>query len=209
MEKLIAGFKAFRVGELQEKAVAWEELFEKGQSPRVAVVACSDSRVDPATVLNTGPGEIFVIRNVANLVPPFDETAAHYSVSAALEYAVQHLNVEHILVLGHAYCGGIGSLFQPGEVGAEGNVFIPSWMTAAEPAHRRVVATLPDASETEQARACEMAAIQVSLENLMTFDFVRERVSRGALKLHGWHVDIRAGTLSCYKSDTNQFETVD
>lgn len=209
MEKLINGFKTFRASEFQEKAAAWEELFDKGQSPKVAVVACADSRVDPATVLSAGPGEIFVIRNVANLVPPFDETAAHYSVSAALEYAVQHLNVEHILVLGHAYCGGIGSLFQPGEAGADGNVFIPSWMAAAEPAHRRVVASMPDAGEAEQARACEMAAILVSLENLMTFDFIRDRVSEHRLALHGWHVDVRAGALSCYNAVTDQFESID
>jgi len=208
IEKLIAGFKTFQAGEFQENAALWKDLVDQGQSPRIAVVACSDSRVDPAIVLNTGPGEIFVIRNVANLVPPCDEAGAHHGVSSALEYAVDHLNVDHILILGHAYCGGIGSLFGSNEEGAEGFAFIRPWMATAEPVHRHIVDTMPDADPDDQVRACEKASILASLENLMTFDFIRERVSRNELRLHGWYVDIRAGTLSCHNADTNQFETL-
>ncbi len=209
IDKLKQGFMEFRDGEFQEKAAVWEDLVKKGQQPNIAIVACSDSRIDPAIMLGTDSGEIFVIRNVANLVPPYDDAGGYHGTSAALEYAVQHLGVEHIIVLGHAYCGGIGSLFGPNKDGEEGYNFIPPWMSIAEPAHRRVIATMPGANESEQTRACEKGAVLVSLENLMTFACIRKRVSEGKIRLHGWFVDIRAGSLNCYNAETSQFEMVE
>jgi carbonic anhydrase len=206
IENLKTGFKNFRNDAFEGKSELWENFVENGQDPKIAIVACSDSRVDPAIMMNTDAGEIFVIRNVANLVPPYDENEGYHGTSAALEYAVQHLRVEHIIVLGHAYCGGINSLFGPRKVGVEGHFFIPPWMSIAEPAYRRVRATMPDASEAEQARACEKGAVMVSLENLMTFACVRKKVYKSELRLHGWYVDIKAGTLSCYNPNSNQFE---
>ena len=207
IEKLKSGFLEFRAGEFQKKAKIWEELVEKGQHPHTAIVCCSDSRVDPAIMMNVDPGDIFVIRNVANLVPPFDESGGYHGTSAALEYAVQHLKVKNIIVLGHAFCGGIGSLFGPRKTGVGYN-FIPPWVSIAEPAHRRVTATMPDADQAQQARACERAAVLVSLENLMTFSCIRTKVYDNEVRLHGWFVDIKAGTLGCYNPETNQFDTV-
>lgn len=206
IENLKKGFKAFREGEYEPNKAAFTDLIENGQSPKIAVVACSDSRVDPAIMMNAGAGEIFVVRNVANLVPPHDETGGYHGTSAALEYAVQHLKVEHLIVLGHAHCGGIQSLFGPRKKDVEGHFFIPPWMSIAEPAHRRVTATMPDATETEQLRACEKGGVLVSLENLMTFACIRRKVQEGSLRLHGWYVDMGTGSLSCYNSKTNQFE---
>ena len=206
IKNLKTGFKDFRNNAFKEKSELWDGFIENGQDPKIAIVACSDSRVDPAIMMNAGAGEIFVIRNVANLVPPYDENEGYHGTSAALEYAVQHLKVEHIIVLGHAYCGGISSLFGPRKVGTEGHFFIPPWMSIAEPAHRRVCATMPDASEAQQARACEKGAVMVSMENLMTFSCIRKKIYESQLRLHGWFVDIKAGTLSCYNSETSQFE---
>lgn len=207
IKNLKQGFREFRNGEFLDKSAVWENLVENGQDPKIAVVACSDSRVDPGIMMNTAAGEIFVIRNVANLVPPHDEAGGYHGTSAALEFAVQHLKVEHIVVLGHAYCGGIKSLFGPRKKDVEGHFFIPPWMSIAEPAHRRVTATMPDAPEAEQVRACEKGAVLVSLENLMTFACIRRKVHERALSLHGWYVDMGVGTLSCYNPETNQFET--
>ena len=206
INNLKTGFKDFRNKAFKENSELWDGFVENGQDPKIAIVACSDSRVDPAIMMNAGAGEIFVIRNVANLVPPYDENEGYHGTSAALEYAVQHLKVEHIIVLGHAYCGGISSLFGPCQVGTEGHFFIPPWMSIAEPAHRRVRATMPDASEAQQARACDKAAVMVSMENLMTFSCIRKKVYENQLRLHGWFVDIKAGSLSCYNSETSQFE---
>lgn len=207
IDDLKTGFKEFKEGEFRDKAAKWEDLVQNGQEPKIAVVACSDSRVDPGVMMNTDAGEIFVIRNVANLVPPHDEVGGYHGTSAALEFAVQHLKVEHIVILGHAYCGGIGSLFGPRKRDVEGHFFMPPWMSIAEPAHRRVAATMPDASPDEQARACEKGAVLVSLENLMTFSCIRKKVYEGNLRLHAWYVDMGSGALSCYNPDTNQFET--
>lgn len=206
IENLKKGFLKFQTSEFQEKAAIWKDLVEKGQRPQIAVIACSDARVDPAIMMNTNPGEIFAIRNVANLVPPYDKTGGYHGTSAALEYAVQYLEVKHIIVLGHAYCGGIDSLFSKHKPDLPGDNFIPSWMSIAEPAHRRVIATMPGAKESDQIRACEKGSVLVSLENLMTFSCIREKVFNGELYLHGWFVDIHAGTLSCYNAESNQFE---
>ncbi len=206
IDNLKNGFKEFKESEFLEKSDAWNELIEKGQEPKIAIVACSDSRVDPGVMMNADAGEIFVIRNVANLVPPHDVAGGYHGTSAALEFAVQHLKVEHIVVLGHSHCGGIGSLFGPQKRDVEGHYFIPPWMSIAEPAHRRVTATMPDAPPEVQARACEKGAVLVSLENLMTFSCIRNKVQERQLRLHGWYVDMESGTLSCYNSETNQFE---
>ncbi len=206
IDGLKKGFKDFREREFQKNSAVWNGLVKNGQAPRIAIVACSDSRVDPAIMMNAEAGEIFVIRNVANLVPPHDEAGGYHGTSAALEFAVQHLKVEHIVVLGHAYCGGINSLFGPRKTGVEGHFFIPPWMSIAEPAHRRVAATMPDAPLAEQARACEKGAVLVSLENLMTFACIRKKVHERTLSLHGWYVDMGDGTLSCYNPESNQFE---
>ncbi len=206
--KLTAGFKVFRDGRFKEQRATYEELVDKGQHPQVAVIACSDSRVDPAMVLQADPGDLFIVRNVANLVPPCERGGRFHGTSTAVEFAVEHLQVGHIIVLGHAHCGGIRSLFDgPGEAG-EADSFVPTWMGLVRSAYLRVEGTLPDAPVEEKARICEQSAVLVSLENLMTFPNVRERVADGRLRLHGWHIDIRSCTLQVYDPASQHFEPV-
>ena len=207
--KLTAGYRAFRDGRFQAERGTYETLVDEGQHPAIALIACADSRVDPATVLQADPGELFIIRNVANLVPPCERGGHFHGTSAALEFAVQHLEVEHIVVLGHAHCGGIRSLFQSKTAAEEEESFIARWMSLVRSAHLRVEATLPDSSEDAKARACEQSAVLVSLENLMTFPSIRQRVGEGRLRLHGWYIDIRSCELQIYDPEHQHFETVD
>jgi carbonic anhydrase len=195
--KLLEGFQRFRERHFKSKDSLYQQLVTEGQTPRTMVVACCDSRVDPALVLDCEPGDLFVIRNVANLVPPIEGRAGHHGTTAAIEYGVRNLCVEHIIVLGHAHCGGIGSLVRSGGVSNPGS-FIDDWMCLVESARRSVMAEMPNATLKEQTRACEQRAILVSLENLMTFSWVRERVEAGKLRLHGWYFDIENGQLLRY-----------
>ena len=200
--KFIAGFERF-----QEKYFGEErELFEQlkvGQSPKTLIVACADSRVDPALLTGAEPGDVFVVRNVANLVPPYHPGGEFASVPAALEFAVLSLKVEHIIVLGHAKCGGIHALMQ----GLGGQTkFIGKWISIADRARERVLTELPAKEPALQDRACEQAGILVSLENLLTYPWIAERVQAGSVHLHGWYFDIGAGALLHYDAASNAFE---
>jgi carbonic anhydrase len=202
--RLIEGFARFRTKYFENRPELFDQLARKGQTPRVMVVACCDSRVDPAIITDADPGDLFVVRNVANLVPPCETGGGYHGTSAALEFAVQSLCVRHIIVLGHSQCGGIQSLLQ-GAKPPQGDFIIP-WMAIAEEACRKVGALHARAPAAEQQRACEQAAIQVSLRNLMSFPWIRQRVEQGALHLHGWYFDIDRGALLHYNVRMNRFE---
>ncbi|MDH3641420.1 MAG: carbonic anhydrase [Gammaproteobacteria bacterium] len=207
IDKLTAGYKEFRDGRFREQRTTYETLVDEGQKPKVALVACADSRVDPAIVLQADPGDLFVVRNVANLVPPCEREGHYHGTSAALEYAVEHLQVDHLIVLGHAHCGGIRSLFEMQAEDEDG--FVPPWMSLVRSAYLRVEGTMPDASLEVKARHCEQSAVLVSLENLMTFPFISERVGNGKLRLHGWYIDIRSCDLYVYDPIKQHFQPVE
>ena len=207
--KLTTGFKTFRSDGFKQNRATYEALVDQGQTPKVALIACSDSRVDPATVLQADPGDLFIVRNVANLVPPYEQDGQYHGTSAALEYAVEHLGVGHVIVFGHAHCGGIRSMFEELDEGSEGSQFVLPWMSLVRSAYLRIQGTMPNATDKEKARYCEQSAVLVSLENLMTFPSIRERVSRGQLRLHGWHIDIRSCILHVYDPIQQRFEPVD
>jgi len=207
IDKLTAGFKDFRDGRFQEQRTEYETLVDEGQSPKVALVACADPRVDPPIVLQADPGDLFIVRNVANLVPPFEREGHYHGTSAALEFAVEHLQVGHLIILGHAHCGGVRSLFEKQTAEDEG--FVPPWMSLVKSAYLRIEGTMPDAPQEVKAQHCEQSAVLVSLENLMTFPFIRERVGDGRLRLHGWYIDIRSCTLRVYDPIKQHFEPVD
>lgn len=194
---LVEGFQRFREQHFERNDGLFQQLVKQGQTPKILVVACCDSRVDPALVFDCDPGDLFVIRNVANLVPPIEEHSGHHGTTAAIEYGVSTLGVQHIIVLGHARCGGINALVKTGGVGTLGS-YIDDWMCLAESARAEVMAELPDAPLEQQERACEQRAILVSLGNLMTFPWIRERVESGKLTLHGWYFDIEQGQLLRY-----------
>lgn len=206
-EQLIEGFRRFREQHFTESDALYRQLVTEGQSPRIMVVACCDARVDPAIVLDCAPGDLFVIRNVANLVPPAESrNSGRHGTSAALEFGVRNLGVEHVIVLGHAQCGGIRSLF--GKNRGETGSYIESWMRMAEQVHEEVLRDLPAASDKEQMMVCEQRAILVSLDNLMTFSWVREKVESGALTLHGWYFDIEHGQMLKYNPSSRAFEAL-
>ena len=192
---LVAGFRRFQSNYYGERRELFERLARQGQSPKVMVVACCDSRVDPAIVTDCDPGDLFVVRNVANLVPPYEEGGGYHGTSAALEFAVRCLHVEHVIVMGHARCGGIRALL--GDIRFEDSAgqFIAPWMSIAEQARREVAKTHTGDDAEARAAACEQAAVRVSLANLMSFPFVRDAVAAGRLQLHGWYFDLDGGEL--------------
>jgi carbonic anhydrase len=193
VQRLIEGFRRFRETYYREHRAVFDALAAHGQWPRAMVIGCADSRVDPQLIFGAAPGDVFVVRNVANLVPPYKPNADYHGTSAALEFAVNGLQVEHIVVLGHARCGGVGALLRGPAPDAGGDDFIGAWMSIAAPARERALAAGGPAEAVQ--RACEHEAIRVSLGNLMTFPWVRGRVERGALALHGWYFDLEAGDL--------------
>ena len=204
--RLIEGFARFRQRHYAKDDALFRELVEQGQTPEILVVACCDARVDPALVLDCAPGDLFVIRNVANLVPPAENQGHYHGTSAALEFGVRKLNVGHIIVLGHAHCGGIQALLE-GNVQKE-DAFISEWMGIAAAAREQVSREFAGADSAVRQCACEQQAILVSLGNLMTFPWVRERVEQGTLTLHGWYFDIERGELLGYDAAARQFEVL-
>lgn len=206
-KRLIEGFSRFRERHFTSDDALFRGLVEQGQTPKILVVACCDARVDPALVLDCAPGDLFVIRNVANLVPPAENQGHYHGTSAALEFGVRKLNVEHIIVLGHAQCGGIHALLE-GDM-QKGDAFISEWMGIAEAARKKVNREFADAGSAARRRACEQQAILVSLSNLKTFPWIHERVEQGTLALHGWYFDIEHGELLGYNAATCQFERCD
>ena len=201
--RLMAGFRRFREKFFEGDASLFQRLAVSGQSPKTLMIACSDSRVDPAILSSALPGELFVVRNVANLVPPFESNGGFHGVSAAIEFAVVNLKVENVVVLGHRQCGGIRSLFAPEIVEQEG--FVQQWMKIAEGARARVQARHPGAGLDELCRECEQESIVTSLKNLETFPFVREAQTSRGLSLVGVYFDLEAGVLLQYEEEHGAF----
>lgn len=199
--KLIDGYRRFREADWARERARWSQLAE-GQSPRVMVIACSDSRVDPTQIFDSGPGEMFVVRNVAALVPPYETTGGHHGVSAALEFAVTQLEVEEVVVMGHGFCGGCAAAltgqFDDAAHG-EGH-FIADWIELLRDARDKV-----RAEHGEDFRAMELEGVRVSLTNLRTFPWVRERESDGRLKLHGAYFAISDGVLHLLDEASGEF----
>ena len=204
-QALIEGFLRFRENLFPSEAVEYSRLFAEGQKPKFLIVGCCDSRVDPAIIFNCAPGELFVVRNVANIVPPNEARIGHHGTTAALEYGVCNLGVEHIVILGHQHCGGIQTLLQTAE-NTDPDSFIDDWMKLVESARMSVEKDYPDASEAIRRRACEQRAILVSLENLLTFPWIAQRVAKKTLMIHGWYFDIEQAQLLGYHVKTKQFE---
>lgn len=195
IQQLIRGFEKFRNQYYEGSDRPFDRL-QIAQSPSVLVLACSDSRVDPAILLDAVPGQLFVVRNVANLVPPRSADGGTHGVSAALEFAVCVLRVRHIIILGHSQCGGIRALLDD----ASGE-FISQWMNIARP-----VKPTSSGADERVARECEQQAILLSLRNLQTFPWIVERVGGRELILHGWYFDIPRGRLEGFNHTTGRFE---
>ena len=203
IRRLISGFRRFQQNYFKSDNTLYEQL-GRGQSPKVLMIGCSDSRVDPAILTDCRLGDIFVVRNVANLVPPYEPDGRYHGVSSAVEYAVRFLKVEHVIVMGHSHCGGIDALMH--STTNPVSEFVEQWVAIACSARQAVQRELAHKSDALKCRACEQAAILISLENLLTFPWVADRVKEGSLALHGWYFDIEAGQLLGYRPDTGEFE---
>ncbi|HEV2745830.1 MAG TPA: carbonic anhydrase [Allosphingosinicella sp.] len=206
---LLDGYRRFRATGWASQRARWSRLAE-GQAPKVMIVACSDSRVEPALIFDANPGEMFVVRNVANLVPPFETGGGRHGISAALEFAVTQLAVEEVIVLGHGFCGGCAAALtgqfagaDPGEGG-----FIARWLELLDEAGDEVRAE-HGAAGRAALHAMELAAVRVSLANLRTFPWVREREAAGALTLHGAYFAISDGILHLLDEATGAFAPAD
>jgi len=200
----IAGFERFQAKYFQDERSLFSRLREN-QQPRALVISCSDSRVDPALLTGAKPGDLFVVRNVANLVPPYRHEAEAPGIRSAIEFAVKSLEVEHIIVLGHSSCGGIEALMSGEGITEHRYEFIGAWISIARRAREWVLRELPEEPTDVQARACEQVAILVSLDNLLSFPWIRERVDKNTLALHGWYFDIDTGELLAYSAETASF----
>lgn len=208
LTELIAGYRRFRASEWASERARWSELAE-GQSPKVMVIACSDSRVDPAQIFDVKPGEIFVVRNVAALAPPYETSRGFHGVSAALEFAVAQLAVREILVMGHGLCGGCDAALtgqfddtSPGE-----GHFIADWVRMLSQARDSIRRDLPELDD-QAFLAMEWAAVKVSLANLRTFPWIADREAAGALRLHGAHFSIEEGRLYVLDEAEGDFRPV-
>jgi carbonic anhydrase len=201
IERFIRGFNRFQQDYLGDPT-RFDSL-RGGQHPGTLVIGCCDSRVDPALLTGCDPGDLFVVRNIANLVPPCAPDASP-GVAAAIEFAVCGLEVAHVIVLGHRHCGGIRALMSPRRITPETD-FVSRWMHIAQPVRERVLQDLPHKTEDQRNKACEMASILQSLDNLVTYPWVKLRVAEGKLMLHGWYFDIDTGALLAYSAREQEF----
>jgi carbonic anhydrase len=204
--RLVAGFRKFRDKYFGPEDSPYHRLAE-GQSPKTLVIACSDSRVDPAIITSAEPGDLFVVRNVANLVPPYEKGGGYHGVSAAIEFAVVNLKVEIIVVLGHRYCGGIRALVS----GLQGDTesFVDRWVAIARPAHFRALAANPEADQDSLCQHCELEAIKISIENLRTFPFVSQAEKERGMNVIGAYFDIEQGRLLELNPETGGFDNIE
>ncbi|MGI9481030.1 MAG: carbonic anhydrase [Hyphomicrobiales bacterium] len=203
-DRLLAGYCEYKQGMQASEREHLQALAEHGQKPETLVIACCDSRAAPETIFNTMPGEIFVVRNVANLVPSYQPDGSYHSTSAALEFAVQSLKVKHVVVLGHGRCGGIKAALDPAEEALSPGDFIGKWMELLEPVADSISANKWLTAEERQ-MALERISIRHSIDNLRTFPCVNILEGKGRLKLHGAWFDISTGELWIMNPETGDF----
>lgn len=204
-ERLLNGYRNFMTGRYQSESARYKNLARDGQRPEIMVIACCDSRAAPETIFDVGPGELFVVRNVANLVPPYAPDGEFHSTSAALEFAVQSLKVRNIVVMGHGRCGGIRAALDPSSEPLSPGDFIGKWMSLIGPA-AEVVSNNSMMTAVERQTALERISIRFSLTNLRSFPCVRILEERGKLNLYGAWFDISTGELWIMNRQTGDFE---
>lgn len=206
INNLINGYKIFHKKYFQDHSTLFNEFLMYGQQPKILFIACCDSRVDPAIVTNSKPGEIFVVRNIANLVPPYQEDGGYHGISAALEFAVQVIAVHHIVIFGHSQCGGIASLFNNENSTTNKKSFIQTWMEIAQPAYKKIEKDYSHVSDQEKITRCEQESLCNSLKNLETFPWINEKIKNNKISTHAWYFDLATGIIKTFSKDKNVFE---
>ncbi len=203
VNNLIYGFSEFKKKFFEDENSFYKKLVKRGQKPKTIIISCSDSRVDPALLFGARPGELFVVRNVANLVPPYQPDDNFHGISAAIEFGVRDLDVREIVVLGHAFCGGIKALCSHAQGDNKNNrEFISSWIKIAMPIMDQFIGK---AVKNYDIHEVEKAAIVNSMHNLRTFPWLKSLEDSGELKIHGWWFDMEHGNLWAYDDDVNTF----
>jgi carbonic anhydrase len=205
-QQLIDGYRAFLIGRLRHEQDRYRSLAESGQSPQIMVIGCCDSRVSPEVIFDSRPGELFVVRNVANIVPPYAPDERAHGVSAALEFGVGALKVRHIVVLGHAQCGGIKAFVEDAEPLSPGD-FIGNWMKLMAPAAEKV-GPRGELSAADYLTRLEQANIVNSIDNLMTFPRLRRLIERTEVMIHGAYFGVATGKLSVRDPATGEFTQI-
>lgn len=212
-QRLVSGYASFLAGRFGAEQQRYRELAETGQNPRVMVIGCCDSRVSPEVIFDARPGELFVVRNVANLAPPYAPDDDYHGTSAALEFAVMALRVEHIVVLGHARCGGVRAFAEneanPDTPPLSPGDFIGKWIKLIAPAYEALAADAGAGAGAPTLERLELQSIKQSLANLRTFPCVRALEERGALALHGAYFGVMDGRLRVYDPATDAFAAVE
>jgi len=207
-EHLVDRFRRFKYRHFAPNIDHFAELAAYGQHPDVMVVSCCDSRVDPEAIFSAMPGELFVVRNIANLVPPYETTGQYHGVSAALEFAALNLRVRHIVVLGHSGCGGILACLEQSATRQSEARFISNWMNILDEARTRILASAAGRSAAELRVELEREGIKVSIQNLRSFPCIKTLESKGRLHLHGAHFEIATGNLSVLNEGTGEFVSI-
>lgn len=205
LHRLIAGFRQFKEKYFDAENSPYRQL-AVAQTPKTLIIGCSDSRVDPAIITSSGPGDLFVVRNVANLVPPYETGGGYHGVSAAIEFAVVVLKVENVIVMGHRQCGGIRALVSG--IHSDSESFVDRWVAIARPAHFRALAANPNADQETLCQHCELEAIKISLENLRTFPFVVKAEKDRGMNVIGAYFDIENGQLLELNEKSGQFSSI-
>lgn len=209
LEKLVSGYKRFLNAEFKNHESRYQNLAENGQSPKIMVIGCSDSRVNPDLIFNTKPGDIFVVRNVANLVPPYENDGSYHGTSAALEFAVTGLNVDHIVIMGHSLCGGVKACcdsVQGQEINGE---FIEKWTSFLKESAQKVKENNKNIDNNEFHRLVEMEGIRASINNLKAFPFIDKAIKENTLILHGVYFNVGSAQLYALDRVTNDFIAIE
>jgi carbonic anhydrase len=204
-QRLIDGYNAFASGRLPHEQDRYRELAERGQSPEIMVIGCCDSRVSPEVIFDAHPGELFVVRNVANIVPPYAPDGQAHGVSAALEFGVGALRIKHIVVLGHAHCGGVKAYAEDAEPLSPGD-FIGHWMKLMAPAADKT--PRGDLSPADYLKRLEQANVLNSLDNLLTFPRLAKLIEKGKVETHGAYFGVATGDLSVLDKASGEFKPV-
>lgn len=206
--QLKKGYADFKTNYYPQHQTHFQELASQGQSPKVFVISCCDSRVNPDVITQSHHGDIFMVRSVANLVPPFEDNPQFHGTSAAIEYATRFLKIKDLLLIGHSQCGGIKALIDHSYENID-NHFITDWMSIADDALKQVKINHPELSGEQLQCHCEREALLVSINNLMTYPWIPELIHKGELRIHAWHFDVATAEIAEYDAQTNTFKPLE
>ena len=204
IEELEEGHRYFRKVKFKKNEERFRRLVEEGQRPKALFIGCSDSRLMPAMITGSGPGDLFIVRNIGNFVPPFKPDNDFHSTAAAIEYAVLNLKVSDIIVCGHSDCGAVKALFEK-HTPSEENIHTVKWLQLGEPARDAALRALPGGDRRRQREFAEKISVISQLENLLSYPAVRRGVEEERLFLHGWHYDLASGEIDCYDEEKRKF----